>query len=246
MILHRSGTATRILIFMAYRRHKISLVIPCLNEEAGLAAVLARKPEFVDEVIVVDNGSTDATALVAHKHGARVIHLAEKGYGRAYRCGLPAAAGDIIAIMDGDDSYPVERLADFLEPIAAEKLDFVAGSRFPLESKASMPWIKRAANRFMAWLAGRRLGLRVRDTQTGMCAFRRALLGRILPEDNGMAFSQALKFNAWLDPAVRSAEIQIPYRPRVGRVKFRTLRDSLETVAHLLRYRVRMPAAGSA
>jgi len=85
-----------------YRGKRISVVIPCHNEEAGVAAVLAQMPSMVDEVVVVDNASTDRTAEVARGAGARVVFEARKGYGRAYKTGFAAARGDVIVTMDGD------------------------------------------------------------------------------------------------------------------------------------------------
>ncbi|MDA2924667.1 glycosyltransferase [Acidobacteria bacterium AH-259-L09] len=73
---------------MMYRDRKITVVIPCLNEQEGIQHVLARMPEFVDEVIVVDNDSTDETPKIAEQMGARVIQERVRGYGRAYKTGL--------------------------------------------------------------------------------------------------------------------------------------------------------------
>src|SRR4029079_4721832 len=85
-----------------YRGKRISVVIPCHNEEGGIAAVLAQMPSMVDEVVVVDNASTDRTGEVARGAGARVVFEARKGYGRAYKTGFAAARGDVIVTMDGD------------------------------------------------------------------------------------------------------------------------------------------------
>ena len=68
-----------------YKGQKITVISPCLNEEQGIEKVLRRMPEFVDEVIVVDNGSTDRTSEVAHSLGAKVIREDVRGYGRSYK-----------------------------------------------------------------------------------------------------------------------------------------------------------------
>src|SRR6266849_3592740 len=98
-----------------YSRKIITVVIPCLNEEVGIQKVLARMPRFVDEIIVVDNNSTDRTAQVAQQMGARVVYERIRGYGRAYKTGLMKARGDIIVTLDGDQSYPPDAISYLLE-----------------------------------------------------------------------------------------------------------------------------------
>jgi glycosyltransferase involved in cell wall biosynthesis len=110
----------------------VSLVIPCLNEEAAIGAIvgdcLARG---VDEVIVVDGGSTDATAERAAAAGARVVVETRRGYGRACALGSSVVAPEteIIAFMDGDGSDSPEFLSAIIGPIAGAEADFVMGSR---------------------------------------------------------------------------------------------------------------------
>ena len=94
-----------------YRGLSISVVIPCFNEERGIGNVLRNMPEYVDEVIVVDNNSADGTARIAQEWGAQVVHEARKGYGSAYQAGLPRAQGDIVATLDGDGTYPATAIA---------------------------------------------------------------------------------------------------------------------------------------
>ena len=93
-----------------YRDKTISLVIPCYNEEEGLRQLLPKIPAIVDEVLIVDNASTDNTARVARELGARVVEEKIKGYGRAYKTGFKNATGDIIITMDGDGTYPPESI----------------------------------------------------------------------------------------------------------------------------------------
>ena len=98
---------------------RISVVIPCHNEEAGIRAVIERMPRpLVDEIVVVNNASTDRTEEVALELGAKVVREEKKGYGNAYKAGLAAASGDIIVTMDGDGTYPpdaIQLLRDLLE-----------------------------------------------------------------------------------------------------------------------------------
>ena len=110
----------------------VSVVIPCLNEEEPIAGVVAEVlAQGVDEVIVVDNGSTDATASRASAAGARVVSEPRRGYGRACAAGFAAARpdADIVCFLDGDGSDVPSFLASVVGPVARHEADFVMGSR---------------------------------------------------------------------------------------------------------------------
>ena len=113
-----------------YRGKRISVVIPCHNEEDGIAAVLDQMPPIVDEVVVVDNCSTDDTAKVATERGARVVSEKRKGYGFAHKAGYAAARGDIIVTMDGDGTYPPDSVPLLLYVMLEEKVDFITARRW--------------------------------------------------------------------------------------------------------------------
>ena len=158
-----------------YRDKKISVVIPCFNEEEGIARVIPSLPRSVDEVIVVDNGSTDRTGEVARGLGARVVFERRKGYGAAYQAGLAAVTGDITVTMDGDGSYPADEIEACVSHLLDRGLDFVSASRFPLQDATSMNASNRVGNWILtaATLALFRRG--IRDSQSGMWIFRSAL-----------------------------------------------------------------------
>src|ERR1700722_16800165 len=121
-----------------YKSQKITVIIPCLNEEQGIESVMRRMPEFVDEVIVVDNGSTDRTSDVAASYGAKVIREDVRGYGRAYKTGFASASGDIIITLDGDQSYPPDAISYLLEAFLHLDVEFLSASRFPVRDRQSM------------------------------------------------------------------------------------------------------------
>src|SRR5579863_1079253 len=98
-----------------FRGKTISVIVPCLNEEEAIGQVLDAVPSCVDEVIVVDNNSSDRTAEIARKHGAKVVGEDLRGYGRAYKRGFGAATGDIIVTLDGDHSYPIDAVSYLLD-----------------------------------------------------------------------------------------------------------------------------------
>src|SRR5438132_13105279 len=129
-----------------YRGNRVSVVIPCHNEEEGIRAGLAQIPALVDEVLVVDNASTDRTAAVARELGARVVYEGRKGYGRAYKTGFAAARGDVIVTMDGDGTYPPDSIPLLLYVLVEEKLDFISARRWRSQSGESKSPVRLLRN----------------------------------------------------------------------------------------------------
>ena len=123
-----------------YKDLKITVVIPRLNEEQGVELVLREMPEFMDERIVVDNGSTDRTSEVARAFGAIVIREDERGYGRSYKTGFSQATGDVIITLDGDHSYPPDAISYLLEAFLHLDVDFLNASRFQLKPLPRKYW----------------------------------------------------------------------------------------------------------
>ncbi len=157
-----------------YKSQKITVIIPCLNEEQGIEKVLRRMPEFVDQVIVVDNGSTDRTSDVAHSLGAEVIREPVRGYGRAYKRGFASATGDVIVTLDGDHSYPPDAISYLIEAFLHLEVDFLSASRFPVRDAKAMSVKHRFGNLILS-LATSVLYFRwIRDSQSGMWVFRRS------------------------------------------------------------------------
>jgi glycosyltransferase involved in cell wall biosynthesis len=110
----------------------VSVIVPCLNEQQSIAGVVAELlAEQVDEVIVVDNDSTDATAANARAAGARVVAEPRRGYGRACAAGVAAIRpdADVVCFLDGDGSDVPRFLPDVVGPVARREADFVMGSR---------------------------------------------------------------------------------------------------------------------
>ena len=149
-----------------YKGQKITVVIPCLNEEQGIEQVLRRMPDFVDQVIVVDNGSTDRTSEVAAPFGAEVIREDVRGYGRSYKRGFRDATGDIIVTLDGDHSYPPDAISYLIEAFLHLDVDFLNASRFPVRDRRAMSFKHKIGNLVLS-LAMSMLYFRwVRDSQS--------------------------------------------------------------------------------
>jgi len=220
-----------------YKGLSITVIIPCLNEEEAIEKVLHGIPEFVDEVIVVDNDSTDRTAEVAASLGAKVVGEKIRGYGRAYKRGFAEATGDIIITLDGDHSYPVSGISYLLEAFLHLGVDFLNASRFPVSDQRAMSAKHKFGNRVLS-LAMSILFLRwVRDSQSGMWIFRRSILADMKLDSDGMAFSEEIKIEALLNPQVSFGELSILYTSRKGETKLSPWRDGFRNLLFLLKKR---------
>ncbi len=222
-----------------YKKLSIAVVIPCFNEEVGIAHVLRGMPDYVDEVIVVDNNSTDGTAEAARALGALVIHEAHKGYGSAYQAGLPAATCDIIATVDGDGTYPSTMIAPLIDDLLAGGLDFISASRFPLQDARAMRRRNWLGNMVLTWTTRLLFRRWVADSQSGMWVFRRTCLRWVHPSETGMAFSEEIKLAAMRAPQVRFGERPIAYYERIGETKLFTWQDGFKNLWFLVVYRFR-------
>src|SRR5215469_16354519 len=229
---HNRESQNRVIAFILsasrnrmYKGQKVTTIIPCLNEEQGIEKVLRAMPEFVDEIIVVDNGSTDRTSEVARGFGAKVIREDVRGYGRSYKAGFASATGDVIVTLDGDHSYPPDAISYLLEAFLHLDVDFLNASRFPVRDRKAMS-LKHKFGNLVLSLAMSVLYFRwVRDSQSGMWVLRRAILRDFKLISDGMAFSEEIKIEALKHRKVRFAEISILYTSRLGEVKLNPWRD---------------------
>jgi glycosyltransferase involved in cell wall biosynthesis len=220
-----------------YKSLSITVIIPCLNEEQGIENVLRAMPDFVDEVVVVDNNSTDRTSEVAASLGAKVVREEVRGYGRAYKRGFTCATSDLIITLDGDHSYPVDALSYLIEAFLHLEIDFLNASRFPVRDSHAMSFKNKFGN-LMLSLAVSVLFFRwVRDSQSGMWVFRRAILKEMKLESDGMAFSEEIKIEALRNSRIRFGEISIQYSSRLGETKLNAWRDGFANLAFLLKKR---------
>jgi glycosyltransferase involved in cell wall biosynthesis len=194
-------------------------VIPCLDEEETIGAVVAAVRGHVGAVIVVDGGSRDRTAERAADSGARVVAEPRRGYGRALQAGIGALPDDcgIVLFLDGDGSDPPERIPDLLAPIRAGRADFVLGSRV---RGAREPGSLSAPQRIAGWLAGVLLrlvyGVRFTDLSP-FRAIRRDALDRLgmREESYGWNLEMLMRVAA---AGLRAEEVPVGQRRRAGGV----------------------------
>ena len=216
-----------------HRGLKISVVIPCYNEEEGIQSVIRAMPSYVDEIVVVDNNSTDRTSEVARALGAKVVFQPRKGYGAAYQAGLPAATGDVIATLDGDGTYPADEISLLVDALEDRGLDFISGSRFPLRNAGAMNFTNKVGNLVLTIATGLLWLKPLADSQSGMWVFRRGVLPGLRLTSDGMPFSEEIKIEAIEKLGPRFAEVGIDYRPRIGEVKLQKWRDGWRNLSFL-------------
>jgi glycosyltransferase involved in cell wall biosynthesis len=222
-----------------YKGQRITVIIPCLNEEHGIEKILRSMPDFVDETIVVDNNSTDRTAEVARSLGAQVIREEVRGYGRSYKRGFANATGDLIITLDGDHSYPVDALSYLIEAFLHLDVDFLNASRFPVRNVNAMS-VKHKFGNLLLSLAMSLLYFRwVRDSQSGMWVLRRSILNSMQLESDGMAFSEEIKIEALKNSRIRFGEISIQYSSRLGEIELNPWRDGFYNLFFLVKKRFR-------
>lgn len=221
-----------------YKDLSITVVIPCLNEEQGIEQVLRRMPPFVDEVVVVDNASTDRTADVARSLGATVIREDVRGYGRSYKRGFANAKGDIIITLDGDHSYPPDAISYLLEAFLHLEVDFLNASRFPVRDRRAMSLKHKFGNLVLSFAMSLLYFRWVRDSQSGMWVFRRSILDGMDLISDSMAFSEEIKVEVLKNTRIRFAEIPVQYSSRLGEIKLNPWRDGFFNLWFLVKKRL--------
>lgn len=210
----------------------ISVILPCLNEAASLGQVieLARrgiaKLGLQEDIVVVDNGSTDLSAQVARAHGARVLVEPHRGYGSALRKGFDNVRYDIIVMGDADLSYDLASLDTLVLPILKDEADFVMGNRMNDIQPGAMPGLHRYIGNPVLSATLRLLfhNNNVRDAHCGMRAITRDAYQRLHCVTTGMEFASEMVIRA-SRCNLRITERDITYRPRVGESKLHSFRD---------------------
>lgn len=204
------------------------MVIPALNEEESIGRVISDIPEWVDETVVVDNGSTDQTASSARSRGAKVVAESRRGYGSACLAGIRALEDpDIVVFLDGDNSDHPEEMDKLVEPILRDEADLVAGSRVLGRRE---PGALAPQARFGNWLACSliRLSWGARYTDLGpFRAIRASTLKGLDMRDPSYGWMVEMQIKATLQRA-RVLEVPVRYRKRIGKSKITgTVRGSI-------------------
>ncbi len=219
---------------------EVSVVMPCLNEAASVAkcvetarAAMA-KAGLAGEVVVADNGSTDGSAEIAERAGARVVHAPTRGYGAAYLAGIAAARGRYFVLGDADGTYDFDTVPAFVATLKKGS-DVVLGSRFAgTILPGAMPWLHRyVGNPVLTGILVVFFGQRVSDAHCGLRAMTREAAERMRLRTSGMEFASEMVAMA-IRQGLKVSEIPIVYRPRTGESKLRSFRDGWRHLRFML------------
>ena len=219
---------------------EVSIVIPCLNEAAAIADVVAeahaglREARLQGEVIVVDNASEDDSATRARAAGATVLTESRRGYGSAYLAGLAAARGTYVVMADADGTYPLDAIGEFVARLRGGA-DLVLGSRFHGSiAPGAMPWSNRyLGNPLLTGMLNLLFRSGVSDAHCGLRALRRQVLPELGLSATGMEFASEMVIKAG-KRRLRIEEIPIRYRVRVGESKLSRFSDAWRHIRFML------------
>lgn len=213
---------------------EVSVVMPCLNEEAALPLCIEEAQRAIEEmglpgeVLVVDNGSTDRSVDVAARWGAKVVREENRGYGSACRRGLAEARGSIVVLGDADGSYDFGGIEQFVHPLF-DDADLVIGTRLGgAIDHGAMPWLhRRIGNPFLTATMNALFEVGVSDAHCGLRSIRMERYLELPIASTGMEFASEMLIAA-ARGGLRISEVPIRYRRRVGgEPKLRTFLDGL-------------------
>jgi glycosyltransferase involved in cell wall biosynthesis len=226
---------------------KLSIVMPCLNEAETLATCIGKARNALDElaiageVVIADNGSTDGSQEIARRAGARVIEVAERGYGCALRGGIAAARGQWIIMGDADDSYDFGSIAPFVQKLEAG-YELVMGCRMPWANgrimKGAMPWKHRwIGNPGFTFLGRLFFKSSANDFYCGLRAFTKNAYERMRLSAEGMEFACEMVIQASVNKmSVGEVPITLHKDGRSRAPHLRTWRDGWRTLRFMLLY----------
>ncbi len=193
------------------RKPRIVAAIPCLDEERFIGSVVLKTAKYVDSVIVIDDGSCDATADVAAAAGAKVHrHEENRGYGAAIRTALAKGqqvGADVLVILDGDGQHNPGDIPGLVRPVIEGEADIAVGSRF-LEGGSRPPLYRRFGQRVLTVATNVASGQKVSDSQSGFRAYSAKALKELTLTESGMSASSEIQF-AIGRSGLRVAEVPI-------------------------------------
>jgi glycosyltransferase involved in cell wall biosynthesis len=198
------------------------VIIPTKDEQGSIATVIQETDEALEgidhEIIIVD-ASSDKTPLEAVRAGAKVVkQIGSGGVGEALIQGFYWVRGEYVVFFDGDGTYVPKDIHNVIEPLLSDEADLVNGNRFADMEKGAMPLKNRLGNLFLSWLGNMLFHTRIKDSQSGMKAFRRTLLLRVSLWERGFPICSEILAEA-SKLSLRITEVGISYKKRIGKTK---------------------------
>jgi glycosyltransferase involved in cell wall biosynthesis len=217
----------------------VSLVIPVRNEARNIAWVLEQIADDVDEIILVDGNSTDATLITARRYRPDIKVVPQEGVGKgsALRTGFLAATGDLIVMMDADGSMAPQEIRHYLH-FLANGYDFVKGSRFIAGGGSlDITPFRRLGNRFLLGVFNTLYGSELTDLCYGFCAFHRRYLEHLNLSATGFEIEAEMTVRA-MQAGLRIAEVPSLEMPRrTGESNLHAIRDGIRVLKTVVRHR---------
>ncbi|RLC97015.1 MAG: glycosyltransferase family 2 protein [Chloroflexi bacterium] len=213
----------------------IVAAIPCFNEERFIGSVVLKAKKYVDSVVVIDDGSTDASAEVAAEAGAMVYrHPENRGYGAGVRSALEKGrelGADVVVILDGDGQHDPKDIPRLVQPVLDKEADVVVGSRF-LGHGRRPPLYRRLGQHVLTAVTNLSSGHVITDSQSGFRAYSSRALRQLTLVEDGMAVSSEMQF-AISKAGLKVAEVPISVS-YMGKAKRSPVGHGLSVLSRIL------------
>lgn len=225
----------------------IAVAIPCYNEAAAIATVIASWREHLPEaeIVVFDNNSNDGTGTIARDAGVRVIDVRDQGKGHAV-CAIfrYLADHDAVIMVDGDGTYPASESRKLLAPVLDGLADMTVGARQPVDEAGAMSPVRGLGNILIRGLFRVMIGKGPGDLLSGYRVFSRRYLAEVLPRSAGFEIESELAGEA-VARNLRTAEVPVPYHPRIAGTesKLRAFRDGRRIAITIMKLAFRLRPA---
>jgi len=195
----------------ALQRAEIIAAIPCFNEELFIGSVVLKTRDYVDQVVVIDDGSSDQTAFVAEKAGASVIrHGSNRGKGAAVSTAFEHAKEmgcKALVLLDGDGQHDPAYIPSLVNPVLEDKADMVVGSRY-LQIKSHIPRVRKLGQRVLTFFTNVGSRVKLTDSQSGLRAFSPKAMQAFSFVEQGLSVESEMQFLA-NDAGLRVREIPV-------------------------------------
>ncbi len=223
-----------------YKNKKITIYFPARNEANHLNKVLDLIPNFVDEVLLVSNNSTDNTLEISKKLGLKVyednrVDRDGIGYGFAHQTALKKATGEILIASDIDGTYPIQNLGEILDYFIDNNFDFISCNRYPIQKETKIPLPIYFGVSVLNLEFNLFFGKKIKDILTGMWIVKKEFIQKINLKEGGWNFSIEIKFKSIMKKNCKFGEFPIIQFPRLGKSKMKYIKVGIKHFIYILK-----------